>query len=87
MERYEEIINICNQIDRKDLGEFLEGLLDKIKSDLEDMDDEDYVSDDDSESESDDCRDAPPLDPLDETEFRVHIDEDGFWSFVFSDEE
>ncbi len=83
MERYEEIINICNQIDRKDLGEFLEGLLDKIKSDLEDMDDEDYVSDDDSESEAED----DPLDPLDETEFRVHIDEDGFWSFVFSDEE
>ena len=68
MERYEEIINICNQIDRKDLGEFLEGLLDKIKSDLEDMDDEDYVSDDDSESEAD--AGVPPLDPLDETEFR-----------------
>lgn len=86
MERYEEIINICNQIDRKDLGEFLEGLLDKIKSDLEDMDDEDYVSDDDSESEAED----DPLDPLSEapeTEFRVQIDEDGFWSFVFSDEE
>tara|TARA_R110001632_G_scaffold111304_2_gene222033 strand:+ start:22 stop:273 length:252 start_codon:yes stop_codon:yes gene_type:complete len=83
MERYEEIINICNQIDRKDLGEFLEGLLHKIKSDLEDMDDEDYVSDDDSESEAED----DPLDPLDETEFKVQIDEDGFWSFVFSDEE
>jgi len=83
MERYEEIINICNQIDRKDLGEFLEGLLGKIQSELEDMDDEDYSSDDDSESEAGD----DPLDPLDETEFRVHIDEDGFWSFVFSDEE
>ena len=82
MERYQEIINICNQIDRKDLGEFLEGLLDKIKSDLEDMDDEDYLGDD-SESEADD----DTLDTFDETEFRVHIDEDGFWSFVFSDEE
>ena len=47
------------------------------------MDDEDYSSDDDSESEAGD----DPVDPLDETEFRVHIDEDGFWSFVFSDEE
>lgn len=86
MERYEEIINICNQIDRKDLGEFLEGLLGKIHNltcELEDMDDEDYSSDDDSESEAGD----DPVDPLDETEFRVHIDEDGFWSFVFSDEE
>ena len=83
MERYEEIINLCNQIDRKDLGEFLEGLLDKIRLDLEDMDDDDYSSGDESESEAGD----EPVDPMDETEYRVHVDEDGFWSFVFSDDE
>ncbi len=85
MERYEEIINLCNKIDRKDLGEFLEGLLDKIRLDLEDMDDDDYSSEDLEESESE--AGDEPVDPLDETTYRVHVDEDGFWSFVFSDDE
>ena len=81
MEKYYQVINICSDVDRKDLIEFLEDLLSRIKPNLEEIDDPDYSSD--SESEPDD----DPVDPLDETTYRVHIDEDGFWSFVFSDDE
>ena len=81
MEKYYQVINICSDVDRKDLIEFLEDLLSRIKPNLEEIDDPDYSSD--SESEPDD----DPVDPLDETTYRVHIDENGFWSFVFSDDE
>lgn len=88
MEQYQEIINICHNLDRKDLSELLEGLLDKIQSELEDMDDSDYGSDDsDASSPPSEGPEDPPFDPLDETTYRVHIDDDGFWSFVFSDDE
>ena len=84
MEKYYQVINLCSEVDRTDLSEFLEDLLGKIKPDLEEIDDPDYSSDSQSEtSEPDD----DPVDPLDETTYRVHIDEDGFWSFVFSDDE
>jgi hypothetical protein len=81
MEKYYQVINICSDVDRKDLIEFLEDLLSRIKPNLEEIDDPDYSSD--SESEPDD----DPVDPMDETKYKVHIDEDGFWSFVFSDDE
>ena len=84
MEKYYQVINLCSEVDRTDLSEFLEDLLGKIKPELEEIDDPDYSTDSQSEpSEPDD----DPVDPLDETTYRVHIDEDGFWSFVFSDDE
>ena len=84
MEKYYQVINLCSEVDRTDLSEFLEDLLGKIKPDLEEIDDRDYSSDSQSEtSEPDD----DPVDPLDETTYRFHIDEEGFWSFVFSDDE
>jgi len=83
MEKYYQVINLCSEVDRTDLSEFLEDLLGKIKPELEEIDDPDYSSDSDASSEPDD----DPVDPLDETTYRVHIDEEGFWSFVFSDDE
>ena len=84
MEKYYQVINLCSELDRTDLTEFLEDLLGKIKPNLEEIDDPDYSSDSESQtSEPDD----DPVDPLDETTYRVHIDEEGFWSFVFSDDE
>jgi len=83
MEKYYQVINLCSELDRPDLTEFLEDLLGKIKPNLEEIDDPDYSSDSDSGSEPDD----DPVDPLDETTYRVHIDDEGFWSFVFSDDE
>ena len=85
MEKYYQVINICSDVDRKDLIEFLEDLLSRIKPNLEEIDDPDYSSDSDSGSTSE--PDDDPVDPLDETTYRVHIDENGFWSFVFSDDE
>lgn len=86
MEKYYQVINLCSDVDRKDLSEFLEDLLGKIRNNLEEIDDPDYGSDD-SDSGSTSEPDDDPVDPLDESTYRVHIDEEGFWSFVFSDEE
>ena len=85
MEKYYQVINLCSELDRTDLTDFLEDLLSRIKPNLEEIDDPDYSSDSDSGSTSE--PDDDPVDPLDETTYRVHIDENGFWSFVFSDDE
>ena len=87
MEKYYQVINLCNEVDRTDLSEFLEDLLGKIKPELEEIDDPDYSSDSQSETSDTEGADDDPVDPLDETTYRVHIDEEGFWSFVFSDDE
>ncbi len=87
MEKYYQVINLCSEVERTDLSEFLEDLLGKIKPELEEIDDPDYSSDSQSETSDTGGADDDPVDPLDETTYRVHIDQEGFWSFVFSDDE
>jgi len=85
MEKYYQVINLCNEVDRTDLSEFLEDLLGKIKPELEEIDDPDYSAS--SEEEEDDDEGEPPSRKLEEEDYEVRIDENGFWSFVFSDDE
>lgn len=87
MEKYYQVINLCNEVERNDLTEFLEDLLSKIKPELEEIDDPDYTTS--SEEEEDDAIDEgePPSRKIEEEDFEVRIDENGFWSFVFSSDE
>ena len=85
MEKYYQVINLCNEVDRTDLSEFLEDLLGKIKPELEEIDDPDYSAS--SEEEEEDDEGEPPSRKLEEEDYEVRIDENGFWSFVFSDDE
>jgi len=84
MEKYYQVINLCNEVDRTDLSEFLEDLLGKIKPELEEIDDPDYTAS--SEEEEEDDADHKRT-KLEEEDYEVRIDENGFWSFVFSDDE
>jgi len=86
MEKYYQVINLCNEVDRTDLSEFLEDLLGKIKPELEEIDDPDYSASSEEEEEEDDDADQKRT-KLEEEDYEVRIDENGFWSFVFSDDE
>ena len=86
MERLCEIIDLCDSVDRKDLSEFLQGLVETIKPFLEEQDDSDFEGDASSSDEEID-EGEPPLKKIEEEDYKVKIDEDGFWSFVFSDDE
>jgi len=87
MEKYYEVINLCSEVDRPDLSEFLEDLLGKIKYELEEIEDPDYTasSEEEEEEEIDDAE--VKRTKLEEEDYEVRIDENGFWSFVFSDDE
>jgi len=85
MEKYYQVINLCNEVDRTDLSEFLEDLLGKIKPELEEIDDPDYSASSEEEEEDDDADQKRTK--LEEEDYEVRIDENGFWSFVFSDDE
>jgi hypothetical protein len=89
MEKYYQVINLCNEVDRTDLSEFLEDLLGKIKSELEEIDDPDYTASSDEEDDAIDDAEGTqtPSRKIEEEDFEVRIDENGFWSFVFSDDE
>ena len=91
MEKYYQVINLCSEVDRKDLSEFLQDLLDMIKPELEEMDDPDYTASSDEEEEDEDEIDEgePPSrkNKIEEEDYEVRIDENGFWSFVFSSDE
>ena len=88
MEKYYQVINVCNEVERNDLTEFLQDLLDKIKPELEEIDDPDYTAS--SEEEEDEIDEGEPpsrKNTIEEEDYEVRIDENGFWSFVFSDDE
>jgi hypothetical protein len=85
MEKYYQVINLCNEVDRTDLSEFLEDLLGKIKPELEEIDDPDYSASSEEEEDDDDADQKRTK--LEEEDYEVRIDENGFWSFVFSDDE
>lgn len=87
MEKYYQVINLCDSVDRNDLSEFLQDLVEQIKPILEEVDDSDFEQDASSSDESIDEGEPPSHKKIEEEHFKVHIDEDGFWSFVFSDEE
>ena len=89
MEKYYQVINLCDSVDRNDLSEFLQDLVEQIKPILEEVDDSDFEQDASSSDESIDEGEPPSLadKKIEEENYKVHIDEDGFWSFVFSDEE
>jgi len=90
MERFCEIIDLCDSVDRKDLSEFLQELVDSIKPILEEKDDSDFEGGVDAESSEEEIEEGEPPNShkkIEEEDFKVHIDQDGFWSFVFSDEE
>jgi len=90
MERFCEIIDLCDSVDRKDLSEFLQELVDSIKPILEEKDDSDFEGGVDAESSDEEIDEGEPPNShkkIEEEDFKVHIDQDGFWSFVFSDEE
>ena len=93
MEKYYQVINLCDSVDRNDLSEFLQDLVEQIKPILEEVDDSDFEQDASSSDEQDDSsidEGEPPSrahKKIEEENYKVHIDEDGFWSFVFSDEE
>ena len=88
MERLCEIIDLCDSVDRKDLSEFLQGLVEQIKPFLEEKDDSDFEGDASSSDEEIDEGEPPNSHKkIEEEDFKVHIDQDGFWSFVFSDDE
>ena len=80
MEKIYELINICDELNRKDLSDLLQDLLSEIKEVLEEVDDEDY-SDCDASSEEEE------EEHLEESNYKVKIDSEGFWSFEFSDDE
>ena len=95
MEKYYQVINLCESVDRNDLSEFLQDIIESIKPILEEVEDSDYSSEEDSKSSEDEeideggCRAAPHPShkKIEEEDYKVHIDENGFWSFVFSDDE
>ncbi len=88
MEKYYQVINLCDSVDRNDLSEFLQDLVGEIKPFLEEKDDSDFEQDASSSDEEIDEGEPPNSHKkIEEEDFKVHIDEDGFWSFVFSDEE
>jgi len=87
MEKYYQVINLCDSVDRNDLSEFLQDLVESIKPILEEKDDSDFEEEDASSSDESIDEGEPPTKKIEEEDFKVHIDEDGFWSFVFSDEE
>lgn len=89
MEKYYQVINLCDSVDRNDLSEFLQDLVEQIKPILEEVDDSDFEQDASSSDESIDEGEPPSRadKKIEEENYKVHIDEDGFWSFVFSDEE
>ena len=89
MERLCEIIDLCDSVDRKDLSEFLQGLVETIKPFLEEQEDSDFEGDCDQSSDEEIDEGEPPNShkKIQEEDYKVKIDEDGFWSFVFSDDE
>lgn len=90
MEKYYQVINLCDSVDRNDLSEFLQDLVEQIKPILEEVDDSDFEQDASSSDQDDSSIDEgepPSHKKIEEENYKVHIDEDGFWSFVFSDEE
>ena len=87
MEKYYQVINLCDSVDRNDLSEFLQELVEQIKPILEEVDDSDYEVDASSSDEEIDEGEPPSHKKIEEEDYKVHIDENGFWSFVFSDEE
>ena len=88
MERLCEIIDLCDSVDRKDLSEFLQGLVETIKPFLEEQEDSDFEGDASSSDEEIDEGEPPNSHKkIQEEDYKVKIDEDGFWSFVFSDDE
>ena len=88
MERLCEIIDLCDSVDRKDLSEFLQGLVETIKPFLEEQEDSDFEGDASSSDEEIDEGEPPNSHKkIEEEDYKVKIDEDGFWSFVFSDDE
>jgi hypothetical protein len=90
MEKFYEVIDLCDSVDRKDLSEFLEELVESIKEVLEEKDDSDYSEDSETNSSDDESIDeGEPRShkKIEEENYKVRIDENGFWSFVFSDEE
>jgi len=87
MEKYYQVINLCESVDRNDLSEFLQELVEQIKPILEEVDDSDYEVDASSSDEEIDEGEPPSHKKIEEEDYKVHIDENGFWSFVFSDEE
>ena len=91
MERLCEIIDLCDSVDRKDLSEFLQGLVETIKPFLEEQEDSDFegeASSSDEEIDEGGCVPHPNSHKkIEEEDYKVKIDEDGFWSFVFSDDE
>jgi len=76
MEKYYQVINLCNEVDRTDLSEFLEDLLGKIKPELEEIDDPDYTASSEEEEEEDDADHKRTK--LEEEDYEVRIDENGF---------
>ena len=88
MERLCEIIDLCDSVDRKDLSEFLQGLVETIKPFLEEQEDSDFEGEASSSDEEIDEGEPPNSHKkIEEEDYKVKIDEDGFWSFVFSDDE
>ncbi len=87
MERLCEIIDLCDSVDRKDLSEFLQGLVETIKPFLEEQEDSDFEGDASSSDEEIEEGNPPSHKKIEEEDYKVQIDEDGFWSFVFSDDE
>jgi hypothetical protein len=90
MEKYYQVINLCSEVDRKDLSEFLQDLLDMIKPELEEMDDPDYTASSEEEEDEDEIDEGEPpsrKNTIEEENYEVRIDENGFWSFVFSSDE
>lgn len=92
MERFYEIIDLCDSVDRKDLSEFLQELVESIKHILIEVgeDDSDYEGSVAAESSEEEIEEGEPPNShkkIEEEDYKVHIDEDGFWSFVFSDDE
>jgi len=85
MEKYYELMSLCQDLGRVDLSDFLQDLLSEIKEVLEEVDDENY-SDADASSEEE-IEAVDDRKKIAEEDYKVSIDEDGFWSFVFSDDE
>ena len=90
MEKYYQVIHLCESVDRNDLSEFLQDIIESIKPILEEVEDSDYSSEEDSKSsEDEEIDEGEPRShkKIEEEDYKVAIDENGFWSFVFSDDE
>lgn len=90
MERFYEIIDLCDSVDRKDLSEFLQELVESIKPILIEVGEDDSDFEGDASSSEEEIEEGEPPNShkkIEEEDYKVHIDEDGFWSFVFSEEE